>query len=66
MFQFFSISCKFVGKSSLKVITENSFYEQTDRSVGQKPSLTKAVPLKSDKADKSPPVKMTRQTKALP
>jgi hypothetical protein len=27
---------------------------------------TKALPSESDKADKSPPVKMTRRTKALP
>jgi hypothetical protein len=32
---------------------------------GQKPSRTKAVPSKNDKADKSPPVKMTGRTKAL-
>jgi hypothetical protein len=33
---------------------------------GQKPSWTKALPSKNDKADKSPPVKMTKRTKALP
>jgi hypothetical protein len=33
---------------------------------GQKPSWTKALPSKNDKADKSPPVKMTRRSKALP
>jgi hypothetical protein len=32
----------------------------------QKPSQTKALLSKNDKADKSPPVKMTGQTKALP
>jgi hypothetical protein len=35
-------------------------------SVGQKPYQTKALSSKNDKADKSPPVKMTGQTKALP
>jgi hypothetical protein len=33
---------------------------------GQKPSQTKALLSKNDKAAKSPPVKMTGQTKAFP
>jgi hypothetical protein len=35
------------------------------RSIGQKPSQTKALLSKNDKIDKIPPVQLTGQTKAL-